>query len=51
MDKITTTAQIYEDGRMVVPKPARDALGIDGKQATLSVDVGVIDVDGEDADD
>jgi len=41
VDSTTTTVTIDEHGRMVVPKPARKRLGIDGEETTAEVEVRV----------
>lgn len=43
MDKRTTTVHMDAQGRLYIPKPVRESLGVAGETATLEVDVGVLD--------
>jgi bifunctional DNA-binding transcriptional regulator/antitoxin component of YhaV-PrlF toxin-antitoxin module len=39
MTEATTTVTMDERGRIIVPQPAREKLGIDGERATVEVAV------------
>lgn len=39
-----TTLKIDEQGRITVPQPVRQALGVDGKEAIVQVELSVRDV-------
>lgn len=41
-----TTLKIDEQGRITVPQPVRQALGVDGKEAIVQVELSVRDVQG-----
>jgi len=41
VERTTTTVTIDERGRMVIPKPARERLGIDGEEVNAEVEVRV----------
>lgn len=43
MAERTTTVQMDEQGRLYIPKPVRKSLGIDGRTATLEIDVEVVE--------
>jgi len=39
MSEATTTVQMDKRGRVVIPQPVRDKLGIDGQNATVELTV------------
>lgn len=39
MAKATTTVQMDERGRVVIPQPVRDKLGINGTKTTVEITV------------
>jgi bifunctional DNA-binding transcriptional regulator/antitoxin component of YhaV-PrlF toxin-antitoxin module len=41
------TLKIDEQGRMTIPRPVRQALGIDGKEAVVRVELDVRDIPGD----
>lgn len=43
MAERTTTVQMDEQGRLYVPKPVRESLGVDGERATVEMDIRVVD--------
>lgn len=38
---VATTVEIDEKGRLTVPKPTREALGIDGEEALIQLEIDV----------
>lgn len=40
----TTTVHMTNDGRVTIPKPTRELLGIDGEEATLRLEIEVREV-------
>jgi len=43
MSERTTTVQMDKQGRLYIPKPVRESLGIVGESATVELDVKVVD--------
>jgi AbrB family looped-hinge helix DNA binding protein len=43
MSELTATVDMDSRGRVVIPKPVRKSLGIDGDSATLEIDVEVVE--------
>lgn len=41
MPERTTTVKISEQGRLYVPKPVRESLGIDGEETNIEITVRV----------
>jgi len=42
MSNVTTTVQMDANGRLVIPKDARRALGVNGEAAIVQIDAEVI---------
>jgi bifunctional DNA-binding transcriptional regulator/antitoxin component of YhaV-PrlF toxin-antitoxin module len=44
---VKTTVRMNENGRIVVPKPARESLGVDGASVIVEVEVEVAEQNSE----